>query len=69
MRKFTLLSLCVLSSLFLAACGGEGGGKITKVEPRPQPTEKIPSPDATFNKDHKMTSSTTAKPPATKKTK
>lgn len=66
MRTLSLLVTGTVACLLLAACG-DSGSKMTKVEPRPAPTETIPSPTHEFNQKHKMDSTTGVQPPAGKR--
>ncbi len=68
MRTLSTIAITSCACLSLAGCG-ESGGKVTKVEPRPEPTEKIESPDAAFNASHTMQATSSVQAPADKKKK
>ncbi len=66
MRTLSIVALTACACLLLAGCG-DSNTKVTKVEPRPEPVEKIESPDAAFNKSHTMQSTSSVQAPAAKK--
>ncbi|MBU3728735.1 MAG: hypothetical protein FGM37_05730 [Phycisphaerales bacterium] len=59
--KLHLALAASIATLALAGCG-DTGSRTTKVTPKPPPTEKIKSPDAEFEENHKLESTSSAPP-------